>query len=257
MVLLASCATIYDLKTAESDIQKGTFQHEMVRLYRQFSEEEARQYDWVDAQHFINKALRMVYGNKEVLPEDPNNWKLPEPMMPQLQAARNQLINMFEQYDVRKLHPTVAAKTQFYYDCWVEQQEENWQSGDIDVCKTGFYNGIKQIEKLKNEDELLQKEIAKIPESHIFFAHNQHKPGKQDMKTIEKIATHLKKLPADAVIEINGYADRAGQEAYNLQLSTKRASEVKKLLIQYGVPEAQLYILAFGEFGQFSADPRW
>jgi sortase system peptidoglycan-associated protein len=48
-------------------------------------------------------------------------------------------------------------------------------------------------------------------------------------------------------IEISGYSDRTGNEEYNLELSNRRAMQVKEFLIDNGVEEDRIITLAHGE----------
>jgi outer membrane protein OmpA-like peptidoglycan-associated protein len=63
---------------------------------------------------------------------------------------------------------------------------------------------------------------------------------------VRRLATWLLRRPATKVY-IEGHADPAGDEDYNLVLSHRRAMAVADLLVRAGVPSAQLAVLAYGE----------
>lgn len=56
---------------------------------------------------------------------------------------------------------------------------------------------------------------------------------------IAQIAAHLRAHPF-ARVEVRGYTDRLGTDGYNVDLSQRRASAVKAVLIQQGVPAAKI-----------------
>lgn len=54
----------------------------------------------------------------------------------------------------------------------------------------------------------------------------------------------------EGTVQVNGYTDAKGDDAYNLALSKRRADAAKAWLVTNGVPEARLQAVGFGE-----ADP--
>jgi OOP family OmpA-OmpF porin len=66
---------------------------------------------------------------------------------------------------------------------------------------------------------------------------------------LDSVVTILKSRP-DAKVELAGYTDSVGRDAYNLQLSEKRAQAVVDYLVSKGVPAANLTAKGYGE-----ADP--
>ncbi|MDB5767884.1 MAG: repeat family protein [Collimonas fungivorans] len=49
-----------------------------------------------------------------------------------------------------------------------------------------------------------------------------------------------------ARIEVRGYTDRLGSDSYNLNLSIRRATTVKDVLVSYGIPAARIKALGLG-----------
>ncbi|MEM7042223.1 MAG: OmpA family protein [Pseudomonadota bacterium] len=77
--------------------------------------------------------------------------------------------------------------------------------------------------------------------------------------TLGQIAQVLKDdLMRDKVILLEGHADATGREDYNLDLSERRASSVRRYLMSaYGVDGGRLQAVGRGEFDPFdAADPR-
>jgi len=63
---------------------------------------------------------------------------------------------------------------------------------------------------------------------------------------ISRIADILKQYP-DTVIRVEGHTDSVGPEEYNLELSYRRAEEVRDLLVARGVDPGRIEVVGFGE----------
>jgi len=63
---------------------------------------------------------------------------------------------------------------------------------------------------------------------------------------IDRVAGVLKQYP-DTFIRVEGYTDSKGSDTYNMDLSKRRASAVKNLLVQRGVAENRIEVVGFGE----------
>ena len=70
------------------------------------------------------------------------------------------------------------------------------------------------------------------------------KPGAYS--EIDRVATVLNKYP-QTMITIGGHTDSKGSEAYNLQLSQRRAESVKNTLIQRGIDPRRMQTVGYGE----------
>jgi OOP family OmpA-OmpF porin len=65
-------------------------------------------------------------------------------------------------------------------------------------------------------------------------------------QVLDAVAADLKKYPR-LKIELQGHTDSTGSDAYNLQLSQKRADAVRAYLIEQGVAPSQLTAKGYGE----------
>jgi outer membrane protein OmpA-like peptidoglycan-associated protein len=70
------------------------------------------------------------------------------------------------------------------------------------------------------------------------------KPGA--MNKLYPLVTFLREHPERNVL-IEGYTDSTGSEAYNMELSQRRAQAVQDFLLRNGVPPAQLSARGYGE----------
>jgi len=65
------------------------------------------------------------------------------------------------------------------------------------------------------------------------------------------LAQSMKKLPR-LTVNLQGFADRRGDEGYNLSLAQRRVESVKRLLLQEGVAEDAINTVASGEQGSLN-----
>ncbi|MGH7540620.1 MAG: OmpA family protein [Gemmatimonadota bacterium] len=81
----------------------------------------------------------------------------------------------------------------------------------------------------------------------ILFATNSDHIRPESTPTLAEIGTMLAEHP-ELRLRIEGHTDSDGEEAYNQDLSDRRATSVKRFLIEtYGVEEARLETAGFGE----------
>ena len=86
----------------------------------------------------------------------------------------------------------------------------------------------------------------------ILFGFNKDIPDVH-YADLDHLATYLNSVD-NILIEIQGYADLQGDEAYNMILSKRRANYVKNYLIKKGVAKNKIRVKGFGEANQISSD---
>lgn len=83
------------------------------------------------------------------------------------------------------------------------------------------------------------------------FAFNKYKLGDVSKAGVAELTDLATKLTAKGVtadkIEVAGYTDRIGSDAYNLKLSTERANTVRDFLVQHGVGADHITAAGRGE----------
>jgi len=85
--------------------------------------------------------------------------------------------------------------------------------------------------------------------SDIQFDLNRADLRSAEAGKVEQLATYLKQNPTFRV-EIEGFADPRGSQAYNLKLSTQRVNAVRDALIAQGVSQDRILIGAYGKLNR-------
>ena len=136
-------------------------------------------------------------------------------------------------------------------DCWSEQQEENWQTWDINNCKNDFLKAMHNIygkmstqeneqETSNNKDNNLENEIKdevtivtknenKELMQIIYFDFDQFNLSEVSKDKIKKFLNNYGSVINEYLVV--GHTDTKGTNKYNLSLSIKRAEFVKEILI--------------------------
>ncbi len=115
----------------------------------------------------------------------------------------------------------------------------------------------REVKVLKKEKGVETWETIRVPEKRkggfvnlqIQFDVNSYRIRRESYETLNQLGKALRgpKL-RDRAITINGHTDSDGKEEYNLKLSFKRASAVKKYLTdQCGILPDRLKVMGYGE----------
>lgn len=289
-LLVSGCWRFGVDELRHTEPQGTPFQNALAAIYLEFAEAETDQHDWPDADYFARKGVKAAQG-QDVVPENPADWEIPETMLKSMQEARTLLLNTVNMR-TREIEPENAARAFFLYDCWVEQQEENWQLEHIESCRNEFFEMIDYLSVAVNEvmDDIIALEIdpddfEKVERSQgaaaleqallqrekgenapegpfmtkkssyvIFFGFDSTDINRSGEAIIARVIEDLGKFP-QYLIRINGHADSAGNALYNEMLSRQRAEKVKGALINKGADEKAIEVQAYGEERQRQETP--
>ncbi len=225
LMLMAACdTTLYDeLQTTEATA--GDFSKALKNEYSAFAKSEIDQYDWPDQQLIAKKGLQAANG-AQPLPEEPKNWNIETEAQGELLNSRKDLIHWLNT-DARFKEPVRSAKAQVSFDCWVEQKEENWQIEHINSCKEGMAFALPDI-------------------TQVNFSFNKSNIDATSLEQLRRVALDWRNDPG-AFLLLQGHTDRVGNKTYNYALSKKRAENVKRSLLAFGVPKDQIYMELWGK----------
>jgi OOP family OmpA-OmpF porin len=252
LLFVTGCTSLDRLKKLNIDASKG-FNQAIAKNYLEFSDSEAKAYDWSTSGYFARKGLRAMKG-EVVLPEELDNWDIPKEEVDNLKWARNRLMNVLTD-KMRNDFPEKAAKAQFLYDCWVEQQEENWQTEDINACRAEFLLEVAELE-YKLAPEVLGEVtmdgsevpalIEPVSKQVIYFSSGSSALKDADKKSIEEIVAKSKEMQS-FMIKVGGHADTVGSDKINMELSKSRANSVADRFVENGISPTSIERTAYGE----------
>jgi OOP family OmpA-OmpF porin len=157
-----------------------------------------------------------------------------------LAAGRARLMDAFAR-EARKLAPLDSATAQVSWDCWFEGAEAG-RTKQVEECRKAFEDAMDRVDAALAGDE----EQAFI----VFFAWDDAAITPVGRTVLQQVAEAYAAGSSPKIV-LAGYADRSGTEAYNLQLSERRAKNAAAELAKLGVPAEAMDVTWFGE-----ANPR-
>jgi len=240
-IFLAGCSgstlDYSDLK--KLDVKGQDFKSALSREYKSFAlYEHGEMGDWNDGAHFKKKAFLVALG-QPTEPEVLEERTLPWDNRPELASARRRLVKALDSGG-RAITPKKAARAQASFDCWVEQQEEDFQEEDIAQCRKAFYLAVWHVE------EGLAVAAASPDAFTVFFSFDSADLLPDQSETLNAIAA-ASKIGKEVRLVVSGHSDRAGPKGYNLVLSKLRALRIENALLRHGVPHDLIAVMARGE----------
>ncbi|MCR9257046.1 MAG: OmpA family protein [Alphaproteobacteria bacterium] len=248
----AACTNSVDMVRDMEGASAGTpFTKQLAAEYKKFALFESDEmFDHPDAEYFADKALSAASGSV-VEPENLGDWGLPAGAIDEMTTARKRLVVALNASGRLKA-PAQAGVAQAKFDCWVEQQEENFQVEDINACKTDFYAFLAATEAaLKPKPKPAPAAAAPAPAPKVpgpytlFFNFDSTELTATSKVIVEAIVTAAGKTTLP--ITVVGHTDLAGDPAYNDALSLRRAETVKAALVDGGVAAGRITATGSGE----------
>lgn len=237
------------------------FTQHLAAEYRDYANRENNEmFDYPDAIHFARKGLAAAAGDV-VMPEPISDWNLTPAHMEELGTARGRLIVAFD-LGARDIAPQISAVAQARFDCWIEQQEENWQEADIIGCKSQFLEAMNQLEGMLQKPAAVPDDMM-APVSALDAGASGPMAAEDSMYLVffdfDKAAitagaeSVLDAVAAEAVkrgatrIEIIGHTDSSGSPSYNERLAVRRANTVRDALAKRGLDVSVMNVDGRGE----------
>lgn len=210
------------------------FHQELARLYLRFVDNELDKYDWDTAGYFAGKGLDAAQG-ADILPEDPGLWDTPDYALDELLSARLSILAKLTPSFVAS-SPSEAAAMVFHYDCWVEEQEEAWETAAIEACK-------QQVLLRLDETDSPVAMGGPLSTSYLLrFEQGAAKLEGMARDELQLIASTVSSLPGAYALIINGHADQPGKDGKDESaLSHRRGEYIRSVLRRRGVPKERIY----------------
>lgn len=260
----------------EAKATGSAFTQRLTEEYRSYVKLKQRSLDYSDARHFARKGLMAAQG-QVVMPEPLSNWHLDDKSARELRIARTDLVGLLDGGGRAKA-PFEAAMAQAKFDCWVEQEEQNWASPRAVSCRAEYQNAFNElkarIEKTNPKSVKLDEpvpvkkaivkdepvaDVAPVVDPSafasgldegmflVFFDFDRSKLNATGAQVIDAVAEQIKKRNDLKVVRLVGHTDSSGSDKYNMRLSARRAEAVRSALAERGVNVDLLETLARGE----------
>ena len=274
-LLVSACGASFDHEAlrhqnGENNSGGSKFSAELGRGYKAFALSEIDiMVDWIDGIHFGEKAqmaFNLKASEKAPEPEKIEDWWLADDQKQILAEARGRLVHILDRHSKTQL-PKVAAAAQVNFDCWIEQQEENWQAAHIKKCRNGFYSAVERLEELAAlarsrylpQPKTMRarvfpaKQTLISPRSEhetrsytLYFSFNKSELSNAGESQIDRVVEAYRS-GAPVTVLLAGHADKSGRKPYNLNLSRQRSEAVRQALLERGIPVQMIEAHAFGE----------
>ncbi len=244
LFLLAGC-TGQELHDAQLiDPQGSEFNQNLYHGYIGLSEAEYAEGDYYDSDVFARRAVT-VGSNGTVGPEMIDERGLPGDHVAELTDARTQLVAALDA-GAGTADPNRAAEAQVYFDCWMQEQEENWQPEDISRCRDSFYAALDDIEPKPTPVPVVSKPKPQSVRFVVYFLTDQYNIDSDDETVIAEAKSAAEKL-GSPIVKVSGNTDTVGSTEYNQKLSEMRAQAVAKVLEAGNIPTRAMVTEAHGE----------
>jgi OOP family OmpA-OmpF porin len=244
--LLTACGaafqsqTIYDEASSASPPADAYHRalYEGYMEHATYEQEEMMHYD--SAVVHSRKAIAAARGETPPVAQITDYGPQPADKVDELSQARAQLVSALDAGAAQR-NPEAAARAQSFFDCWVEQQHENFQPRDIAYCRDGFYKNL----------QLITPVAAEVPEvqalqADAFFDFDRAVLKDEYKPELDQIAQTMV-ADTTAQLLVWGFTDTAGPTSYNQGLSERRAEAVADYLESRGVTRDRMVTRGFGE----------
>ncbi|HEU0030484.1 MAG TPA: OmpA family protein [Kofleriaceae bacterium] len=109
------------------------------------------------------------------------------------------------------------------------------------------YNGVDDTDGCPDRGPVIDKGSQLVILEPINFEFNKAVIKSDSFHILDAVVASLKGNPDITLVEVAGHTDERGDDAYNLDLSIRRAAAVKQYLIEHGVEDKRLESQGYGE----------
>lgn len=263
VLLLAACSgansnsTVQALNKAQA--VGSPFTKALAGEYRKYANaQEKETMDFADAVHFARKGLAAASG-VVVMPETLDDWDLSDKNIVEMTTARGALVDALENGG-RDVAAETAALAQAKFDCWAEQQEENWNANV--PCKAAFYDALKKLQGVVGAApapaaEAFPAPVTEMPKGDavpveqamfiVFFDFDKSTITAGANDVLDAVAQEINNRKDVKGLVVVGHTDTSGGVEYNKKLSMKRANAVKDGLASRGVDVSKIRVEGRGK----------
>ncbi len=250
LFLLSACDSSESLTALRHAAPAGDAYHaSLADGYQQFAEQKALSYDWDVSNYFAEKGLMATYG-QEITPEETSSWQIAPAAISTLNSAREKLIAAVEAN--QSTQPALTAAAVVAYDRWLEAAANADTAEAVDAEAARFASALEKLGQVQAAQPGTNAPVSEPgaqgskTTTILYFPFDSDRLGSTAKAALGQLVSDIKSA-GKVNVNINGHADRAGTEPYNLDLSERRAKFVQQALKAAGVPASMLHYFAFGE----------
>ena len=248
--MLAGCNGM-QLQEAKRATPTGSdFSKSLYGEYVKLSQGEYNEGDYRDSDNFANSAIAAA-GGSPTEPEAIASRGLPGDKVGELSGARDRLVKALSA-GAREKMPAKAANAQAMFDCWMQEQEENFQPKDIARCRADFMKVVAELEDgLKPTPVAAKPEPAPAPAPMVkryvvYFPFDSDRITAQSADVVRQAIDEAKAL-GGARVSLVGNTDTVGTQQYNLGLSNRRVESIVEAMKSGGLSPRNMDLTALGE----------
>ena len=227
-------------KAREVPVETDEYGETLHGGYLALSESEFHKGDYVDSDRYAERAMAAA-RNEPTEPEQIAARELRAELLNDLASARRRVV-VAKFRGAKGTAPVDLANSQVSYECWMEEQEEDFQSDDIAACRDKFFVVIAAAENSLKEEVRLEPIVADPIRFDVFFDFDSTELSPLTVKLIREIVASMD-LFRKPLIAITGHADQSGTENYNFELAKKRAQAVADAFTGLNITLAGVYSL--------------
>ena len=252
-LFLAGCTGI-QLQNAQNVAPEGSeFQTELYGGYVSLASAEYAEGDYTDSDFFATRAI--AAGTQQpVGPQEVAARNVPDSKIPELTWARNRIVASLSQGAAEKF-PKLAANAQIKFDCWIQEQEENFQLDDIAACRGASLAALTALDEAMAPPpapkQVASAALAPAPKQEpikfvVFFDFDSAELNEAARQKLEA-AVGAAKVRASGEVIIGGHTDLAGADEYNAKLARLRAVAIADAIVNAGLRRDITKVESFGE----------
>lgn len=245
---LAACGT--KLQVAESTPAGGPeFNQALHKYYTETSSAEFAEGDYKDSDYFASKAIAAA-GGEEVMPQPVGERMIPSDKVDVLTSARERLMAALNGGGRLKA-PDDAGRAQAYYDCWLQEQEENFQPKDIEFCRSEFFASLRNVEAAIAEKVMAPPPAPPppAPEAAMFQVLFDFDSSdiREDQQSAVQVAIWAAEAGGSRTVSLTCHTDTSGAVDYNQALSVRRCNSVTGAMLEAGIDRSRIVSFPVGQ----------
>jgi outer membrane protein OmpA-like peptidoglycan-associated protein len=232
-LVLSACAGTELQRAQEMSPQGSAFNTNLYKGYVDLAASEYAEADYWDSDAFAMRAISAGSGQL-VGPEQIDRRTLPEDKVGELMDARRRL-TMALSTGAAEQNPAEAARAQVMFDCWMQEQEENFQPEDIARCRGAMMAALDILEAQPVATAAPAPKLAPVPGPYVvFFDTDSFELDEKSLAIIKEAAGNASSAEVMKAV-LSGHTDTVGSDGYNKGLSRARVVAVGNALMEAGV----------------------